>query len=117
MDLLEAGAPKVQHPLQGCVTYNFSADLPVALPVLNAARMSDRDSTEKLELVDEEPDPRTMAVRQLLVGVMLLVVGVVVTAATYSTARNDGDRYLLAFGPIVIGAIAMVRGFIGLLRP
>jgi hypothetical protein len=62
-------------------------------------------------------DPRTMAVRQLLVGTMLVVVGVVITAATYSTARNDGDRYLLAFGPIVIGAIAMVRGFIGLLRP
>jgi hypothetical protein len=65
----------------------------------------------------DEPDPRAMAVRQLLVGVMLVVVGVVVTAATYSTARHDGDRYLLAFGPIVIGAIAMVRGFVGLLRP
>ena len=67
--------------------------------------------------LDDEPDPRAMAVRQLLVGVMLVVVGVVVTAATYSTARHDGDRYLLAFGPIVIGAIAMVRGFVGLLRP
>lgn len=75
--------------------------------------MEPNESTRDFELVD----PRTMAVRQLLVGTMLVVVGVVVTAATYSTARNDGDRYLLAFGPIVIGAIAMVRGFIGLLRP
>lgn len=71
------------------------------------------DATAPHELVD----PRTMAVRQLLVGTMLVVVGVVVTAATYTSARTDGDRYLLAFGPIVIGAIAMVRGFIGLLRP
>ncbi|MBA3498844.1 MAG: hypothetical protein M4D80_25270 [Myxococcota bacterium] len=62
-------------------------------------------------------DPRTMAVRQLLVGTMLVVVGVLVTAATYSSAHLDGDRYLLAFGPVVIGAIAMVRGFIGLVRP
>ncbi len=62
-------------------------------------------------------DPRTMAVRQLLVGTMLVVVGVVITAATYSGSHLDGDRSLLAFGPVVIGAIAMVRGFIGLLRP
>jgi hypothetical protein len=74
------------------------------------------DLSTELELVDPV-DPRAMAVRQLIVGTMLVVVGVVVTAATYSTARHDGDRYLLAFGPIVIGAIAMVRGFIGLLRP
>lgn len=71
------------------------------------------DRADQLDLAD----PRDMAVRQLLVGVMLVVIGVVVTAATYSSARNDGDRYLLAFGPIVIGAIAMVRGFIGLVRP
>lgn len=86
----------------GGATPNQSADLHVA-----------EDSTGAIDLVD----PRTMAVRQLLVGTMLVVVGVVVTAATYTTARHDGDRYLLAFGPIVIGAIAMVRGFVGLLRP
>ena len=79
-------------------------------PEQSAAHTND---TASLELVD----PRTMAVRQLLVGTMLVIVGVVITAATYSAARNDGDRYFLAFGPIVIGAIAMVRGFIGLVRP
>jgi uncharacterized membrane protein len=67
---------------------------------------------------DLEPvDPRSMAVRQLLVGVMLIVIGLVITAATYQAARHDGDKYLLAFGPIVIGAIAMVRGLVGLVRP
>ncbi len=95
-------------------TAKHLAHLPVARPVLDGAAMPDpSDSTKDFDLVD----PRTMAVRQLLVGTMLVVVGVVVTAATYSSARNDGDRYLLAFGPIVIGAIAMVRGFIGLVRP
>ncbi|MBA3397205.1 MAG: hypothetical protein H0T89_31550 [Deltaproteobacteria bacterium] len=73
----------------------------------------DPSETPSFDLVD----PRTMAVRQLLVGTMLVVVGVVITAATYSSARHDGDKLLLAFGPIVIGAIAMVRGFIGLIRP
>jgi hypothetical protein len=69
------------------------------------------------ELVGEEIDERSIAVRQLLVGVMLVVVGVVITAATYQAARTDGDKYFLAFGPIVVGAIAMVRGLVGLLRP
>jgi hypothetical protein len=75
------------------------------------------DLSDPLTAKFETTDPRDMAVRQLLVGVMLVVVGVVVTAATYSAAHNDGDRYFLAFGPIVIGAIAMVRGIIGLVRP
>lgn len=89
-----------------------SAELPP--PDLAPAELPlPEESSGAIDLVD----PRTMAVRQLLVGTMLVVVGVVVTAATYTTARHDGDRYLLAFGPIVIGAIAMVRGFIGLLRP
>ena len=115
MTLNDVGAPQVQQPVQMPVHPSRSADLPVARPSLErAAAMRDpADSSRDFDLVD----PRAMAVRQLIVGTMLVVVGVVVTAATYSTARHDGDRYLLAFGPIVIGAIAMVRGFIGLLRP
>ncbi len=114
MESLETGAPEVQHRLHPGLRANHPAELAVARPLLHDAQMSEPEpTTENFELVD----PRTMAVRQLLVGTMLVVVGVVVTAATYTTARHDGDRYLLAFGPIVIGAIAMVRGFIGLVRP
>jgi hypothetical protein len=108
MEPLDVGAAKVQQRLQPPVVTSDPEHLPAARPVLD-----DRQTMPPLEPVD----PRTMAVRQLLVGVMLLVVGALVTAATYSSARHDGDRYLLAFGPIVIGAIAMVRGFIGLIRP
>jgi hypothetical protein len=114
MDTEPADAPKVQQRVHVPDAPKHPASLHAARPVLERAAMPDpSDSTQDFDLVD----PRTMAVRQLLVGTMLVVVGVVVTAATYSSARNDGDRYLLAFGPIVIGAIAMVRGFIGLLRP
>ena len=104
-------APQAQQRMHPPVPVSPPAQLPVAHPVL--AMTESPESSKDFDLVD----PRTMAVRQLLVGTMLVVVGVVVTAATYTTARHDGDRYLLAFGPIVIGAIAMVRGFIGLLRP
>ena len=108
-------APQVQQRVHPPLPVNPPAQIPVAQPVLERA-VEDASDESSRELVDLA-DPRTMAVRQLLVGTMLVVVGVVVTAATYTSARHDGDRYLLAFGPIVIGAIAMVRGFIGLLRP
>ncbi|MDQ3369923.1 MAG: hypothetical protein M3680_31275 [Myxococcota bacterium] len=85
----------------------------VAHELLNGPGMDPADRSDPFDL----PDPRSMAVRQLLVGTMLIVVGVVVTLATYGTSQHDGDKLLLAFGPIVIGAIAMVRGFVGLLRP
>ena len=113
MDTAPTGAPALQQRVHSPLEPKHPAYLVPAQRVLNGAPVSDSESTKDLDLVD----PRAMAVRQLLVGTMLVVVGVVVTAATYSTARHDGDRYLLAFGPIVIGAIAMVRGFIGLIRP
>jgi hypothetical protein len=112
MEPVESVAPVLQQRVQYQAVINHPATLEPAQPVLERAAMSD-PSTKDFDLVD----PRAMAVRQLLVGTMLVVVGVLVTAATYSTAHLDGDRYLLAFGPIVIGAIAMVRGFIGLVRP
>lgn len=112
MASVSSGAPALQQPVQPCPVANHPEPLQQAQPVLEDAPMSE-DPSGSFELVD----PRTMAVRQLLVGTMLVVVGVLVTAATYSTAHLAGDRYLLAFGPIVIGVIAMVRGFIGLIRP
>ena len=109
MESVPSGAPALQQRVQLHPLASHPAPLHEARPVLERASMSEPPP----DLVD----PRTMAVRQLLVGTMLVVVGVLVTAATYSSARHDGDRYLLAFGPIVIGVIAMVRGFICLVRP
>ena len=60
-------------------------------------------------------DPHGIAVRQLIVGIFLVVIGVLVTAATFETARGR-DELVFAFGPIVIGAIASVRGFAGMLQ-
>lgn len=109
MEPLDVGAVQVQQRVQPPLAASDHEHLSPARPVLDERRIM----PPELEPVD----PRAMAVRQLLVGVMLLVVGALVTAVTFSTAHQDGDRYLLAFGPIVIGAIAMVRGFIGLVRP
>jgi hypothetical protein len=112
MEPVESDAPMLQQPVQYHPVANHPEALRRAQPVLERGAMSDPSEPKDFDLVD----PRAMAVRQLLVGTMLVVVGVLVTAATYSSAHLDGDRYH-AFGPIVIGAIAMVRGFIGLVRP
>jgi hypothetical protein len=64
---------------------------------------------------DDEYDPHSIAVRQLIVGLFLIVVGVLVTAITHEAAHGNGE-YVLAFGPIVVGAIAFVRGFVGMLQ-
>ena len=64
---------------------------------------------------DFDYDPHSIAVRQLIVGIFLVVIGVVVTAVTYGAAHGSSE-YALAVGPIVIGAIATIRGFIGLFQ-
>jgi hypothetical protein len=59
-------------------------------------------STHKAEI-------RKGAVKQLGVGLLMVVVGVVITAATYSMASNGGI-YVVAYGPIIFGAISVLRG-------
>lgn len=60
-------------------------------------------------------DLRSTALRQLIVGLFLVVGGVLIMAATFETARSNGERVLL-LGPIFVGAIASVRGFAGMLQ-
>ncbi len=52
---------------------------------------------------------RKGAAKQLGIGVLMLVVGVMITAATYSMASNGG-MYVVAYGPIIFGAISVLRG-------
>jgi uncharacterized membrane protein len=59
-------------------------------------------STHKAEI-------RKGAAKQLGVGILLLVIGIVITAATYSMASRGGI-YVVAYGPIVFGAISILRG-------
>ena len=63
------------------------------------------------------PNPQELAAtrrrqggRELGIGLLLLVIGVVVTAATYSSVQDTGGRYVIAYGPIVVGVINIFRG-------
>ena len=64
------------------------------------------------ELVRRER--RSQASGQIMFGAALLVVGIIITAATYSSASQSGGTYLIAYGPIIFGVIRIVRGLANL---
>ena len=55
---------------------------------------------------------RSAANRSLIIGVILVVIGVVITAATYSAAASNrhGGTYIVAYGPIAVGILRILRG-------
>lgn len=48
--------------------------------------------------------------KDIVFGLLLLVVGVVITAVTYDSASQAGGTYVVAYGPIIVGAIRLIRG-------
>jgi hypothetical protein len=46
--------------------------------------------------------------REVLVGLIAIVVGIVITVASYSVA--PGGMYVVGWGPVLYGVISMVRG-------
>lgn len=54
---------------------------------------------------------RSHANSQLGIGVLLLLVGIVITAATYGSASSaGGGTYIIAYGPMIVGVIQIFRG-------
>jgi uncharacterized membrane protein len=53
---------------------------------------------------------RSHANSQLGIGVLLLLVGIVITAATYGSASAGGGTYIIAYGPMIVGVIKIFRG-------
>jgi hypothetical protein len=57
-----------------------------------------------------ESDRRAARSKNITFGLILLVVGIVVTAATYDSASRQGGTYIIAWGPMVFGAIRLFKG-------
>lgn len=49
---------------------------------------------------------------QIIAGVALLVLGLIITVATYSSASSSpsGGTYIVAYGPIIFGVVSIFRG-------
>ena len=72
------------------------------------------ESLVAYSLANHKADIRKGAVKQIGVGALMLVIGIVVTAATYSMARNGG-MYIVAWGPAIFGALGVIRGLFRLI--
>src|ERR1700757_1468654 len=61
---------------------------------------------------------RQAALRQIGLGIVVFIVGLVITLVTYHNAASSptGGTYLVAWGPMLFGAIAAVRGLLALSR-
>ena len=54
---------------------------------------------------------RALAGRQIGIGLLLAIIGIAVTAGTYSSAADrGGGTYFIAYGPMIFGAITFFRG-------
>jgi hypothetical protein len=51
---------------------------------------------------------------QIALGLILLIVGIAITAVTHGQASRQGGTYVIAYGPMIWGAITMIRGLIRL---
>jgi uncharacterized membrane protein len=52
------------------------------------------------------------AVRTIVLGVAVAMIGLIITIVSYHSASQNpnGGTYLVAFGPIIFGALAVFRG-------
>jgi hypothetical protein len=64
----------------------------------------------------ERAAARKEAVRQMVIGGVVAIIGLAVTIGTYAAASDDGGHYFIAWGPAVFGLIAFGRGLAGYLR-
>ena len=55
-------------------------------------------------------EQRSQARTDIVVGLLLLIVGIAITSATYSSASTQGGTYIVAYGPIIFGVIRLFRG-------
>jgi hypothetical protein len=46
----------------------------------------------------------------IILGIILIVIGIAITAITHGHASKQGGTYIVAFGPIIVGAIRLFRG-------
>src|SRR5215469_14952145 len=61
---------------------------------------------------------RNRGMRQIAIGAAIFAVGLVITIVTYASASSSatGGTYFVAYGPMIVGAITVIRGFIALAR-
>lgn len=55
-------------------------------------------------------DSRASGGGDLVLGAILLVIGIAITAITHDPASGAGSTSVIAYGPILVGSIQIIRG-------
>lgn len=53
---------------------------------------------------------RKRGMKQVGIGAAIFLVGLIITVATYSNASSGGGTYIVAWGPMILGIVWVVRG-------
>jgi hypothetical protein len=64
---------------------------------------------------DVRAQDRKAAVKQMAIGGVVALVGLIITIVTYRAA-SGGGHYVVAWGPAIFGLIAFVRGLVAYLK-
>jgi len=61
---------------------------------------------------------RKRGMRQIVIGAVIFVIGLVITVATYSSASSSptGGTYVVAYGPMILGVVYVIRGILVIAR-
>ena len=62
-----------------------------------------------------ESERQSARSKNITVGLIMLVIGIIITAVTYDSASSSpsGGTYIVAWGPLVFGAIRLFKGLAG----
>jgi hypothetical protein len=64
----------------------------------------------------EKAARRARSARMMGVGLLLLIVGIVITSVTHDEAEsNGGGTYVVAYGPMIVGGIRFFQGLFGMM--
>jgi ribosomal protein L37AE/L43A len=77
-----------------------------APPAISAGAAQDAERAAK----------RSHAAKTMVMGLVLLLVGVVITSVTHDQAEsNGGGTYIVAYGPMIVGGIRFFQGLFGMM--
>ncbi len=75
-------------------------------PVMSAGAAQDAERSAR----------RAQSVKMMIGGLVLLLIGVVVTAVTHDAAESSGGgTYIIAYGPMIVGGIRFFQGLFGMM--
>jgi hypothetical protein len=78
-----------------------------------ANRMRERHQEGMIPVQPIEPERKSGMNGNIVFGLILIAVGVIITAVTYDSASREGGTYVVAYGPIIVGVIRLFKGLAG----